>query len=931
MKNKLKHSVFSDKRFRDLARYYCVYTLLFIAICFVVFHPFIGSEKSLIWKIDGVPQYMLWLQYTGRYLRQLIKQILTGTVTIPMYDFHIGMGNDIRNFFKTEPMQFMGIFLIYGTRGTSKLYNLLTILRIYLIGISFSCYGFYLKQEHLPVLAGSLTYTFSTYTFYQVERHPQFVVAAIMLPLLLIGLEQVMRQKSFLFFSFIVAVSLMASYYFLYMNTLIMGIYALLRFPGLCRKDRVRGFLSMCQRIILSYLLGCGMATIFFIPSVASFFLSARSSGGNKASAIGSFLTYGKYRPVSLFLSLIAPIRQSAALTTISTGILTTPALVLMFTDRKKKNRVLIPAFLLGLLFLMVPFFGYVFSGFSTVNNRWSFGFVFLIAVIVITYFSAIYEISLAEYIILAAVNILYGLAVYIRVPNNRAYLLALFMLTATTILIGLVRLLPIKNRTVSGYVLILILCVSAALNGYYMNSQKYGNLVNEFQNEATANNYFVSSRYKLLGKIEDDSFYRNDTDMMFNNYNNVPVALGYNGISLYNSTIGSNTISYYKETENTGISALNRTLFLDNRTAQEALACVKYFITFKNNAQNVPYGFELDQDVSGHSDNYDVYKNKYILPVGYNYDQVVSQSEYDKLSGLEKQEVQLNAAVIPDKELKDFSDFPSADPSTLLGAISKGTFTITGIDEGIVKKGNTYKVTRIVPADWVPENDAGDPAAAKNPQIHFTTSSKRNCEVYLRLKGVSYSKKIRKDINVFTDKIKKRAIIRNKADTYGLGMTDYLVNLGYYHDTEVINGHISFSGIADYTIEDFEVYYVSMDTYKDSIANLKKDALTDITFSTNMIEAESNTGHKRVIAFSVPYHVGWSAFIDGEKTKLYRLNTLYMGIVVPEGAHRVTLKYHSPGIRIGIAITVLCWYVFLLLLVMYFQKKREKSRNKNR
>ena len=107
---------------------------------------------------------------------------------------------------------------------------------------------------------------------------------------------------------------------------------------------------------------------------------------------------------------------------------------------------------------------------------------------------------------------------------------------------------------------------------------------------------------------------------MMYNNYNNTAVALDYNGISLYSSTIGSNTIRYFTESESVGISAINRTLSLDGRTSQEALACVKYFITTEGTTRSVPYGFVLDKELSDQTEDYDIYVNQYPLSIGYGY-----------------------------------------------------------------------------------------------------------------------------------------------------------------------------------------------------------------------------------------------------------------------------------------------------------------------
>ena len=48
----------------------------------------------------------------------------------------------------------------------------------------------------------------------------------------------------------------------------------------------------------------------------------------------------------------------------------------------------------------------------------------------------------------------------------------------------------------------------------------------------------------------------------------------------------------------------------------------------------------------------------------------------------------------------------------------------------------------------------------------------------------------------------------------------------------------------------------------------------------------------------------------------LFNVNTLYMGVKIPAGKHTVALEYHSPGIRIGVAVSSICWYIFILLII---------------
>lgn len=909
---------------QKIFEYFCIYTLVFIFIAFIVLLPFLEEEYCLIWKVDGMPQYLLWLKYTGEYIRDAIVQFFHGNFTLPMYDFSIGMGGDVRGFVKTDPINLLAS-LLFNDEYSWQLYSLLTIFKIFLVGLSFSCYGFYMKQKRYNILAGAVIYTFSSYTFYQIQRHPQFYMGIVFLPLLCIGLEQIMQKRKLLFYTLMVAISLMASYYFLFINTLLMGIYVLIRIGAVYDTHRIRNFFQVLWRIIVSYLLGCGMSAVFFASSIASFFLSARTdSGENAASAVGSYISYGATRIVRLFLSLAAPVRDAGYLTTISVSVLVIPVLLLLFTRKIRQKLSLKISVLLGILFLMIPAFGFIFSGFSAINNRWSFGFVFVLAIVFMAEFDHLRQMTRKQYLLFVGFIILYGICWLVLEADNEAYRFAFLLLAGAAVLLGILQISPKKiPLTAQKAGMILILAVSVALNGYYTNSASFGNLVDQFQNRHTSNHYFTSCRYQYLTNISDDSFYRTDTDMMYNNYNNTAVALDYNGISLYSSTIGSNTIRYFTESESVGISAINRTLSLDGRTSQEALACVKYFITTEGTTRSVPYGFVLDKELSDQTEDYDIYVNQYPLSIGYGYSSVISRSEYENLSALEKQQVQMKSAVLSDEDMDDFSSL--SDSSWDGSEISEGDIAITGMDKGISGGNNTYHVKKKGKFKTIVV-DGKETEIDVSPKLHFQTTSKAGCEVYLRFKNLTTDRAKRIDVNVYTDGLAKRAIVRSDKDTYSLGVNDYLINLGYYDSEETIEGELSFTRKGNYSFDAIEIYYVSMDSYEEDIAALNDKGLKDVSLSANTISGTVTADQEQIMTFSVPYHIGWKAYVDGRETEIYNVNTLYSGIKITPGTHTVTLEYTSPGTTAGGIISAVCTLLFLSAVIIQLQKKTSRT-----
>ena len=184
-------------------KYLLEYTVLFTAVSLIVFLPFLLSGKSLVGKGDGQSQYILQLEYMGRYLREWFSGILKGDFIPRRYDFTIGMGDDISSVVRFHPLDFLSVFV--PSAHTEALYHVLIFLRLYLAGIAFSAFisafhrgfgkeGSRCRISQWGVLAGCMVYLFNGYTFSLGIVHPIYLSPLITFPLLLYGAERIMNR-----------------------------------------------------------------------------------------------------------------------------------------------------------------------------------------------------------------------------------------------------------------------------------------------------------------------------------------------------------------------------------------------------------------------------------------------------------------------------------------------------------------------------------------------------------------------------------------------------------------------------------------------------------------------------------------------------------------------------------------------------------------
>lgn len=152
------------------------YTGGFLVLVVIVFSTMILSNKALVWKIDAMPQYFPYLKYMAKFLRESVVSMLHGDFNLKMYDFTIGMGEDLRSVVRTYPTNFLGVFV--PDRYMEVFYNFLMVLRYYLAGLAFTAYCRYRKKPWVPTCIVSYVYIFSGYIMCLGIRHPIFTAAA---------------------------------------------------------------------------------------------------------------------------------------------------------------------------------------------------------------------------------------------------------------------------------------------------------------------------------------------------------------------------------------------------------------------------------------------------------------------------------------------------------------------------------------------------------------------------------------------------------------------------------------------------------------------------------------------------------------------------------------------------------------------------------
>jgi len=103
--------------------------------------------------------------------------------------------------------------------------------------------------------------------------------------------------------------------------------------------------------------------------------------------------------------------------------------------------------------------------------------------------------------------------------------------------------------------------------------------------------------------------------------------------------------------------------------------------------------------------------------------------------------------------------------------------------------------------------------------------------------------------------------------------------------------------------------------------------------YKDESIAADVSANGNNFLFFGTTFLPGWKAFVNDNETKVYKTNHGFMGIVVPQGKHKVEFIYEPKGFVIGKYLSLMLNLLLLsgIAVVFYFNKKKsDKQKSEN-
>ena len=878
------------------------YTIMFAVLAAAFIACFALFGKHMVGVLDGVHQHFTALCY----VRDAVRDLIAGN-GFKMVDLQLGQGLDT-----IGTLAYYGLFdpinwiaALFSVESMEICYGALILARLYLIGLFFMMY---LRKIHLrdawAVSIAGLVYVGAGFFWKGVPRHPFFADGGIYLALMLIAVERVMQDRKWLMFPIVTALMLIANYYFAFQTTILVIAYIIVRLACTIRRDGVKCTAARGCTMLGAYLLGAALSAVVFLPVLKGYLGNARLNV--QAGYSGSMLHYGLLYYIKMIAYMCAPYATTGEWMHQNFCPLALLALIVLFGRRNRRDdlrdndadrvRQMRALFVIACVFACVPAFGKLFNGMGYVCNRWCYGFAFSICVVLAWALPKLNSMETRD-----ANRVLLVAAIFAAFTIATAVIrgmLAMLVAAAAVAIMIFAALIALRAKKRVGYeksmritavlatgcccvyVAMIYLPLGGSFSVDYGKGRFYDTLMNETEAETM--------------QIDDPTVYRIDTSIMDDCHATI---FGYNGTGFYWSVVPDHVYKYYRDLQLSAQNSAYCQRGLGGNAALNAVAGVKYALRIDGKFTVLPYGYtKINSTVQTDGDVIDTYENSYALPIGYVFDQTLSEEAYQRLNSADKQLALLTCAVVAD------------GAETELSGANAVAWQVSDSD-GVRIEDQTISVDR--DGGWIEIVFAGDADSETIVQLDGL-----RCRTPLGLNFRSAAFESDAGINY--------AFIADAGSNFTFDQAGVATNIGY-SETGLNRCRITFETADKYDFDSLNVYCLPMRAYRDAVERLAQHGMTNVTYENNRICGEL-TGEGGVLQIAVPYSEGWHLTIDGETAELFRCGGMYMGARVTSGAHRVELTYETPELRTG-AILSVCAVAMMIVLQIICAGKRKKRR----
>lgn len=827
----------------------------------------------------------LYHQY-GPLFAELRDRLVSGGSLL--YSWQSGGGGSfLGNFFNYLSSPLSLLVLFFKHINITDAIALIIILKCALSAASFT---YYLKasdefKKHNPITAGfGLLYAFSGY-FIAYYWNVMWLDGMLLLPLIVLGIERIVNDKSPKLYVITLALLIISSYYMGFMACIFAVLYALTYYFG--KYGFEKRLIRAGGNFICFSILAAGISAVCLYPTLHALKACSATSGTFPSDASTYFNIFDFL--ANHMASLEPTIRSSGedVLPNIYCGIATVMlAILYLYIKSIPIKEKISRALLLVFLFLSfdINVLNYIWHGFHFPNDlpyRFSFMYSFVLLTVAFKALIRIRELKGKDLL-----NIGLGTCVFIvlleelgsKNVNTATIIVSLVFAVLYTIVLSLLN----NKKFLASSVACLLFCcmfaeIAIANTDHYDIDQPKTNYASDYTDFREIKN--------KLDEREGNDFYRMELTDLRTRMD--PSWYGYNGVSAFSSMAYEKTANLQYNLGMFG-NYINSYTYNPQTPVYNAMFGIKYLV---NNSEKIKLNDKIYTQVTS-NEKFTAYENKYSLPIAFCVSNNIENWNSSFNNPFETQ------ADFIEKATGVSGVFDTLVPTE----INYSNLNEFGDDE--IMTGN-YMFSK---------TSVGESSSFT---LTFTPEKDQNVYVYIKSDDV--------DTITVRDLDGNLQIDQDVDEEYILDIGECKANKPIFIDIPVAE---TASGYVD-------AFVVGLNTekFEEAYKIMKSGSINMTEFSDTGFKGTVDAAEDCILYTSVNFDDSWEIMVDGKALTyddVIQIGDALFGIKLTAGEHKIIFDYQPKGLKQGAIISVISAALVIILLFIPDDKKIKLPSGKN-
>ncbi|MCD8238581.1 MAG: YfhO family protein [Clostridiales bacterium] len=866
-----------------------VLPVVFVSIGYKLLEIYPFGEKSVM-SMDLWGQYYSMIKAYWYDLRSL-------NLSVYSWDGGLGFNNVAQNMYYCKSIFFLPLVFVSADHIIQAL-DILLLIKYGFFGVSFLIFLKYkYKKISLVSVAFSTAYALCSYGTAYLNQ-PMWTDCLIYFPIIMVGIERLVKEKKPVLYTLILALTLYTSFYISFS----VCIFSVLYFAVIMiteETDKKQALFSAVR--FFGYSLIAGGLAAFGLLAVFAAILNRSSD----VKGIEGLEFYHSVFDIAKSLFVGTEFSYGYFVPNIYSGFFVVPFTGLFFgsKDIKPKKKIAF-AVLIAFLILSLDFnvLDYIWHGFHFPNQlpgRWTFIFSF---VLLITAYDGL--IGENEHINITLPQILCSIAAFllifilglntsvqseeaaVSISNTLKFGIGYIALICLLYAAGFGEKLYIQRlkgkkkkkalkqknkdaehsgtRTEKVFKGAVCLCISLVIiaetglnTGYTMkNWYKAGELVHNY--------FFDENMEEIRSEVLDKDVDLYRTEMNTGWTFNPGLLFDYKGVSYYSSTMNGGVYNLLKDLGSRVYAENVSIVYNSENNVLNSILGIKYVIDRSKNIDLSCY------DVVKEADDYRVIKNKNCLPLAFPVNDGLSDWNKDITVGaLDRQNDFLKRALGTEGDV--FTQM----------SCEKTEITNAEFDESENWFENYYRRT--------------DGSSGVSINYSFVCSEDGAYYVQHNFRAG--------EINYTAGAVSGTIDIATPVSCIGSFKKGDRIKFSFSSDN------------IDYGLCGLELFKFDGEKFSEMAAQLKTGGLEVEEFSDTYFRGSVTSENDNQLYFtSIPDDGGWSVYCDGEKLETDRTADALISFRTPKGEHEIEFVYYAKGYRAGALIAAVCWIILIWL-----------------